>query len=147
VSLAPRFVHQPPSTNHQLLTPLWPERTFPSNVHGYGRVSDTDLGLLQGTLDLLILKALSWGPRHGYAVARWIADRTRDELVVEDGALYTGLHRLQKRGWVRSEWGRSENNRAAKYYELTAGGRAQLQARTSLWERYARAVTRVLQTA
>jgi PadR family transcriptional regulator, regulatory protein PadR len=110
-------------------------------------VSDTDLGLLQGTLDLLILKALSWGPRHGYAVARWIADRTRDELVVEDGALYTGLHRLQKRGWVRSEWGRSENNRAAKYYELTPGGRAQLRARTSLWERYARAVTRVLQTA
>ena len=110
-------------------------------------MSETDLGLLQGTLDLLILKALSWGPRHGYAVARWIADRTRDELVVEDGALYTGLHRLQKRGWVRSEWGRSENNRAAKYYELTVTGRAQLHARASLWERYARAVTRVLQTA
>ena len=70
--------------------------------------ADKELELLQGTLDLLILKALSWGPRHGYAVARWIADRTHDELVVEDGALYTALHRLQKRGWVESEWGRSK---------------------------------------
>ncbi len=109
--------------------------------------ADKELELLQGTLDLLILKALSWGPRHGYAVARWIADRTRDELVVEDGALYTALHRLRKRGWVESEWGRSEANRSAKYYELTAAGRAQLRARTSLWERYAAAVSRVLSTA
>ncbi len=109
--------------------------------------ADKELELLQGTLDLLILKALSWGPRHGYAVARWIADRTRDELVVEDGALYTALHRLRKRGWVESEWGRSEANRSAKYYELTPAGRAQLRARTSLWERYAAAVSRVLSTA
>jgi PadR family transcriptional regulator PadR len=109
--------------------------------------ADKELELLQGTLDLLILKALSWGPRHGYAVARWIADRTHDELVVEDGALYTALHRLRKRGWVESEWGRSEANRSAKYYELTLAGRAQLRARTSLWERYAAAVSRVLHTA
>jgi PadR family transcriptional regulator PadR len=109
--------------------------------------ADKELELLQGTLDLLILKALSWGPRHGYAVARWIADRTRDELVIEDGALYTALHRLRKRGWVESEWGRSEANRSAKYYELTPAGRAQLRARTSLWERYAAAVSRVLSTA
>ena len=108
---------------------------------------ETDLELLQGTLDLLILKALSWGPRHGYAVARWIAERTRDELVVEDGALYTALHRLRKRGWVVSEWGRSETNRSAKYYAMTPAGRRQLQLRVSLWERYAAAVSRVLRTA
>lgn len=106
-----------------------------------------NLDLLQGTLDLLILKTLSWGPRHGYAIARWIAERTGDELVIEDGALYTGLHRLQKQGWVRSEWGRSENNRAAKYYELTPAGQKQLQVRVSVWERYAAAVTRVVRTA
>jgi PadR family transcriptional regulator len=109
--------------------------------------ADKELELLQGTLDLLILKALSWGPRHGYAVARWIADRTHDELVIEDGALYTALHRLRKRGWVESEWGRSDANRTAKYYELTPAGRAQLRARTSLWERYAAAVSRILSTA
>jgi PadR family transcriptional regulator PadR len=109
--------------------------------------ADKELELLQGTLDLLILKALSWGPRHGYAVARWIADRTQDELVIEDGALYTALHRLRKRGWVESEWGRSEANRTAKYYELTPAGRAHLRARTSLWERYAAAVSRILSTA
>jgi PadR family transcriptional regulator PadR len=107
----------------------------------------TELELLQGTLDLLILKALSRGANHGYAVARWIAERTGDELVIEDGALYTALHRLQKRGWLRSEWGRSENNRAAKYYELTPTGRKQLQVRASFWDRYAAAVSRVLQTA
>jgi PadR family transcriptional regulator PadR len=110
-------------------------------------MGQADLELLQGTLDLLILKALSWGARHGYAMARWIAERTRDELVIEDGALYTALHRLQKRGWVASEWGRSENNRAAKYYALTPAGRKQLALRTSLWERYATAVARVLRTA
>ena len=109
--------------------------------------TDKELELLQGTLDLLILKALSWGPRHGYAIARWIGDRTHDELVIEDGALYTALHRLRKRGWVESEWGRSESNRTAKYYQLTPPGRAQLRARTSLWERYAAAVSRVLSTA
>ncbi len=109
--------------------------------------ADKELEVLQGTLDLLILKALSWGPRHGYAVARWIADRTHDELVIEDGALYTALHRLRKRGWVESEWGRSDANRTAKYYELTPAGRTQLRARTSLWERYAAAVSRILSTA
>ena len=78
----------------------------------------TDLDLVQGTLDILVLKALVWGPRHGYAVARWIGERTDEELRVEDGALYTALHRIEKRGWVRGQWGRSENNRAAKYYAL-----------------------------
>jgi PadR family transcriptional regulator PadR len=105
----------------------------------------TDLDLVQGTLDILVLKALVWGPRHGYAVARWIGERTDEELRVEDGALYTALHRIEKRGWVRGQWGRSENNRAAKYYALTAAGRKQLAARVSVWQRYAAAVSRVLE--
>lgn len=105
-----------------------------------------ELELLQGTLDILILKALAWGPRHGYAVARWIGERTDDTLLVEDGALYTALHRIEKRGWVRAEWGRSENNRAAKYYALTAAGRKQLAVLISMWQRYAAAVSRVLET-
>jgi|SRR5580704_6667994 PadR family transcriptional regulator PadR len=105
----------------------------------------TDLDLVQGTLDILVLKALVWGPRHGYAVARWIGERTDEELRVEDGALYTALHRIETRGWVRGQWGRSENNRAAKYYALTAAGRKQLAARISVWQRYAAAVSRVLE--
>ena len=107
----------------------------------------TDLELLQGTLDVLILKTLSWGPRHGYAVARWISDTTADELQIEEGALYTALHRMEKRGWVESEWGLSENNRRARFYQLTALGRKQLRAKTVLWTRYAHAVFAVLQTA
>ena len=106
-----------------------------------------DLALLQGTLDVLVLKALAWGPRHGYAVARWIEDSSGDDLQIEEGALYTALHRLEKRGWIESEWGLSENNRRAKFYQLTAGGRAQLQLQTQRWTRYASAVFRVLQTA
>jgi transcriptional regulator len=103
-----------------------------------------DLDLLQGTLDILVLKTLAWGPRHGYAVARWIAETTGDALQVEEGALYTALHRLEKRGWVESEWGLSENNRRAKYYQVTAAGRKQLQASTLLWHRYVDAVSAVL---
>jgi transcriptional regulator len=79
-----------------------------------------DLDLLQGTLDILVLKTLSWGPRHGYAVARWIKETSDDTILVEDRALYVSLHRLEERGWVESQWGLSENNRKAKYYELTA---------------------------
>ena len=107
----------------------------------------TDLELLQGTLDVLILKTLSWGPRHGYAVARWISDTTADELQIEEGALYTALHRMEKRGWVESEWGLSENNRRARFYQLTTLGRRQLRTKTALWTRYAHAVFAVLQTA
>ena len=106
-----------------------------------------DLDLLQGTLDVLVLKTLSWGPRHGYAVARWIAETTDDALRVEEGALYTALHRLEKRRLVESEWGISENNRKAKYYQLTPAGRANLRARTASWTRYAEAVFKVLRTA
>lgn len=106
-----------------------------------------DLELLQGTLDLLILKTLTWGPRHGYAVARWIRDTTADDLQIEEGALYTALHRMEKRGWIGAEWGLSENNRKAKYYQLTPAGRKQLRAKSADWSRYAHAVFKVLQTA
>ena len=107
----------------------------------------TDLDLLQGTLDLLILKTLTWGPMHGYAVIRWIGDTTDADLRIEAGALYTALHRMDKRGWLESEWGLSENNRKAKYYQLTPLGRKQLRAKADVWTRYAQAVFKVLQTA
>jgi PadR family transcriptional regulator, regulatory protein PadR len=110
-------------------------------------MSTADLDLMQGTLDVLVLKTLSWGPRHGYAVARWIAETTDDALAVEEGALYTSLHRLEKRGLVESEWGLSENNRRAKYYQLTSEGRAALRAQTVRWTRYADAVFKVLHTS
>ena|SRR5215203_115026 len=108
---------------------------------------DDDLELLQGTLDVLVLKTLSWGPRHGYAVARWIGETSGAELQIEEGALYTALHRLEKRGWVEAEWGLSENNRKAKFYQLTARGRAQLRAQAARWTRYSVAVTRILEQA
>ena len=105
------------------------------------------LELLRGTLDMLVLKALAWGPRHGYAVTAWIHETTREELRVEDAALYTALHRLAARRWVEAEWGRSENGRKAKYYSLTPAGRAQLRAQSAIWARYAQAIQRVLGTA
>ncbi len=102
------------------------------------------LALLQGTLDVLILKTLSWQPMHGYAVSRWIRARSDDALLVEDAALYQALHRLERRGWVRSEWGLSDTNRRAKYYALTDAGNAQLRAEAATWRRYVRAVAAVL---
>lgn len=108
---------------------------------------DTDGGLLRGTLDVLILKALTWGPRHGYAVAEWIKAISDADLLVEEGPLYTALHRLEKKGWLVGEWGYSDNNRRAKYYQLSRAGRQQLRAETSAWERYARAVTKALSAA
>jgi PadR family transcriptional regulator, regulatory protein PadR len=103
-----------------------------------------DRGLLQGTLDLLVLRTLAWGPRHGYAVARWIRETSGETLTVEDRALYLALHRLEERGWVGSEWGLSENNRRAKFYQLTAAGRRQLRVESAHWTRYAGAVFRIL---
>jgi transcriptional regulator len=107
-------------------------------------MSDASLDLFKGTLDVLVLKALIWGPRHGYAVARWIEDTTRGALQIEEGALYHALHRLEKRGWVTSDWGLSDANRRAKYYALNAAGRKQLAAQTATWTRYADAVFAVL---
>ena len=109
--------------------------------------TDDSLDLLRGTLDVLVLKALTWGPRHGYAVARWIEDVTTGALQVEEGALYHALHRLEKKGLVASEWGVSETNRRAKYYTLTAAGRQQFAAQTATWTRYAEAVFAALRTA
>ncbi|HEX6309981.1 MAG TPA: PadR family transcriptional regulator [Longimicrobiales bacterium] len=103
-----------------------------------------NLSLLQGTLDLVVLKALMFGPRHGYEVARWVRTTTDGELTVDDGALYTALHRLQKRGWLKAEWGVTEQNRRAKYYVVTAAGRRQLAAEATSWERYAQAIFKVL---
>ena len=106
-----------------------------------------ELSVLQGTLDTLVLKALSWEARHGYAIARWIRDTTDDELIVEDRALYVSLHRMEQRGWVESEWGVSEQNRRAKYYVLTRAGRQELRAQAERWKRYAAAVTKILRVA
>ena len=110
-------------------------------------MSSTDLTLVQGTLDVLVLKALVFGPRHGYAVASWIRETTDATLQIEDGALYTALHRMEKRKWLASVWGLSENNRKAKYYRLTATGRRQLDARVKTWTIYADAVAKVLRAS
>jgi PadR family transcriptional regulator len=103
--------------------------------------------LLQGTLDLMILKALTWGPMHGYAVAGWIERVTDDVLRIEEGSLYPALHRLEERDLVTAEWGVSDNNRRAKFYRLTPQGRQHLRAESSSWSRYADAVRKVLQAA
>ena len=100
--------------------------------------------LLQGTVGLLILKALQKGPAHGYAVTRWIHERTDGTLVMEDAALYQALHRLEARGLVEAEWGLSENNRRAKYYALTPAGRKQLRSEVASWRRYADAMFKVI---
>lgn len=105
------------------------------------------MGFLQGTLDVLVLKALIFGPRHGYDVARWIRDTTDGALEIEEGALYTALHRMEKRRWLRSEWGVSERNRRAKYYEMTEEGRRHLAAEASSWTAYAEAVFKVLRAS
>ncbi|MFY0568897.1 PadR family transcriptional regulator [Archangium lansingense] len=107
-------------------------------------MSKAEVDLLQGSLDVLILKTLSWGPKHGYAVVRWIQQVTGDALVVEEGSLYPALHRLERKEWIASEWGVSENNRRAKFYSLTPAGRQQLRAQTANWQRFAEAVSRVL---
>lgn len=103
-----------------------------------------ELALMQGTLEMMILKTLTWGPAHGYAVVNWISHLTGGALQVEEGTLYPALHRLERKGLVESEWGLSENNRRAKFYQLTEEGRAQLRTETSTWARFTEAVGRVL---
>lgn len=99
---------------------------------------------MPGTLDVLILRGLSWGPKHGYGVARWIEDCSRGSLTVLDGALYASLHRMEERGWVAAEWGLSPTGRRAKFYRLTATGKRQLAAESQGWSDYVLAVTRVM---
>jgi len=110
-------------------------------------MATTKAELLQGTLDLLILKTLTPGPLHGYAISQRIQQRSDDVLVVEEGSLYPSLYRMEEKGWIAAEWGKSENNRRAKFYSLTRAGRRQLEEETAIWERVCRAITLVLQTA
>jgi transcriptional regulator len=107
-------------------------------------MASTDLELVRGTFDLLILKTLSWRPMHGLGVLRWIEQVTENRLRIEEGALYPALHRLEQRGWVDAEWGYSESNRRAKYYRLTPKGRRQLTTELSKWARYTEAVGMVI---
>lgn len=100
--------------------------------------------LLQGTLDLLILRTLLFGPQHGQGIARAIEQQSADELLVDHGSLYPALQRLEERGWIAAEWGVSDNNRKARFYELTKAGRKQLVAQTGQWRRLAAAIGRIL---
>ena len=104
----------------------------------------TTIDLLQGTLGVLILKALSWGPMHGYGIARWLEEMTGDELLIEEGSLYPALHRLQAHGLVTSQWSVSSTNRRVKTYTITDRGRAQLRAELSRWDRFSAAISHVL---
>ena len=107
-------------------------------------MADDRLFILKGALDILILKALSWGPMHGYGVTYWIRQVSEDAFDLQEGALYPALHRLEAKGWIDSEWGVSDNNRRAKYYELTPLGRKQLRHELSVWTRYVEALTKVV---
>src|SRR5215510_12296302 len=104
----------------------------------------TRVDLLQGTLDVLILKALSWGPQHGHAVARLIRDSTDGAFEILDGSLYAALHRMEERGWVDAEWSLSDKGKRAKFYKLTSAGRAQLRSESATWRLYAAAVSKLL---
>ena len=102
--------------------------------------------LFTGTLDILVLKAVSWGPRHGYAIGRWIRETSDEVLAVQEGALYPALHRLERRGLLSEEWRVTETGREAKFYSLTPAGRTQLRAEVARWTRFSRAVSAALAT-
>ena len=106
-----------------------------------------EVDLLQGTLDMLVLKALTWGPMHGYSVLAWLRDTTDGDLRIEDAALYPALHRMEGRGLIESDWGLSENNRKAKYYRLTAKGRRELRSEAATWSRYVSVIAKVMAAA
>ena len=102
------------------------------------------LAVVKGTLDVLVLRALGWGPMHGFQVAAWLEERSGGALALDDSGLYQSLYRLEGRGLIAAEWGLTENNRKARYYRLTPPGRAQLKRETASWLRYAQAVTHIL---
>ncbi|HVX41420.1 MAG TPA: PadR family transcriptional regulator [Gemmatimonadaceae bacterium] len=102
------------------------------------------IDLLQGTLDLIVLKALSWGPMHGFGIARWIQQTTGEVLEVEEGSLYPALYRMENRGWIKADWALTENGRRAKYYKLTAAGRKQLASELASWEQMQHAIGRIV---
>jgi PadR family transcriptional regulator, regulatory protein PadR len=107
-------------------------------------MAETTKDRLHGTLDALILKTLSWGPRHGYGIARWIEETTGNDIQVEEGSLYPSLYRMERKGWIEAEWGMSELNRRVKLYRLTLEGRKYLRMETVEWARFASAVSRIL---
>jgi PadR family transcriptional regulator, regulatory protein PadR len=107
-------------------------------------MADSETDLLRSSLDLLVLKALGWGPMHGYAISEWVEGATASLLLLEEGTLYPALHRLERRGWITSEWGVSDNNRRAKFYRLTSAGRARFRAQAPLWHRHAEAIAAAL---
>lgn len=109
-------------------------------------MTETTKDRLHGTLDALILKTLSWGPRHGYGIARWIEENTSNDIQVEEGSLYPALYRMERKGWIEAEWGMSELNRRVKLYRTTAEGRKHLRNETVEWARFASAVSRILLT-
>ena len=138
--------HGPRITDHQLdSTRAIPDT--PPTKYGEHRLSDQSLDLLQGTLDVLVLRTLLWGEMHGYAVSRWIRQRTDGVIEIEDAPLYKALHRLERSGCVEASWGVSENNRRARFYKLTPTGRRKLREQESVWRRYAEAVFKVLEPA
>jgi transcriptional regulator len=120
--------------------------TLPVEVEGFS-MSSARLELPQGTLDLLILKAVALEPQHGWAISERLHQISREALLIRQGSLYPALHRLARRGWIKARWGTSDNNRRAKYYELTRTGRAQLDAQTAAWRKLAATVGQVLETA
>jgi transcriptional regulator len=107
-------------------------------------MGDSNLSLLRGTLDLLILQSLATGVKHGYAVSEWLEATTDGTLLLEEGTLYPALHRLERKGWIEAEWGLSDNNRRAKYYRLTGAGRRRLREEAASWSRYAEAVAKAI---
>ena len=121
-----------------------PARDVPLTLTAHRVLDMAGSDLYTGSLDLLILKALSWGPQHGYAIGRWIRTSTDEWLSVQEGALYPALHRLEKRGFLDEEWGLSDTNREAKFYKLTAAGRRRLRDETARWHRYARVMNAAL---
>ena len=125
----------------------YPQRIFPLEHTGNileERMPETPLPLLKGTLDLLVLKALTWGPMHGFGIASWLEQDSDGALGVDDSAMYQALHRLEGRGHIEAEWGVTENNRRARYYTLTTAGRRHLRAETESWLRYTTSVTSIL---
>jgi len=107
----------------------------------------SSLDLLQGSLDVIVLKTLSWQPMHGFGIARWIQRVTDDAFQVEEGSLYPALYRMENKGWVKAEWGTTENNRRAKYYRLTAAGRRQLVQSSDTWQRFSEAMGKIMRAA
>jgi transcriptional regulator len=103
-----------------------------------------NVDLLRGTLDLFVLKTLTWGPMHGLAISRWIETTSKSQLQIEEGALYPALHRMEQRGWLSAEWGISDNNRQAKFYSLTPKGRKQFEQQLTAWQRYTKVAARLL---